>query len=119
MDPSKRRLEAGAHHEVSRAGRTKGALIRAANRLLDVLLGVDGQAALNDGEALPKIPNPAAALKQAANEMRAAAIEERGKRVNYTALKDSDAYQAFRLYTRSLPNCEPEDLGDAKQQTAF
>lgn len=111
--------EAERRQNDSRADRTKGALIRIAHRLLDALLGVDGQTVLNDGETLPKIPDPAAALKRSANAIRAAAFEESGDRVDYGSLKDSEAYQDFRRYTRSLPYCEPEDLGDVNQRTAF
>jgi hypothetical protein len=99
--------------------RTKGALIRGAHRLVDILLGVDPRAVLNNSPPLPKIPDPAASLQKAANAMKAEALGSQGKRIDYAALASSAAYKAFQRYSRSLPNCELAELGGPRQKMAF
>ncbi len=50
--------------------------------------------------------------------MRVQAISPKGE-VDYSKLVESESYARFRSFTRALPSCTKEDLGDRAQQIAF
>lgn len=94
-------------------------LIRGGNRFIDRLLGVNDDTVLNAGETSLSSANPAQALLQAANALKADAIDPETGRIDYVNLAKGEAYQDFREVARSLANCDLEDLGDKNAQTAF
>ena len=94
-------------------------LVRAANRVADRVLGVEPAAILNPGPPQSGPDNPAQRLRELANGMRIEAINDQTQEVNYGALMESDSYRRFREFTRALPRCTKEDLGDRAQQLAF
>lgn len=119
MGASDPHLEADERKTYRLALRTKGALIRGAHRLTDLLLGVDPGAVLNDSPVFPETPDPSAALQKATRAIKAEAVGAQGKGLDYAALGSSPAYESFRRYTHSLSNRKPAELGGSRQRTAF
>jgi hypothetical protein len=97
----------------------KSYLIRGGNRLIDRLLGVIDDTVLNTGETTLSSANPAQALFQAANALKAEALDPEAGQIDYVNLAKGEAYQDFREVARSLANRSLEDLGDKNAQTAF
>lgn len=95
------------------------ATVRAANRAVDLLLGVDSKAILNPEPVPAPSENPAQILRDLAHELRIEAIRGEGLEVDYGSLAESETYARFRHFTRALPHCTLDDLGDLAQQTAF
>jgi len=94
-------------------------LVRGGNRFIDRLLSVTDDTVLNTGEAALSSANPAQALLQVANALKAESIDPETGRIDYVNLAKCEAYQDFREVARSLANCSLEDLGDESTQTAF
>jgi hypothetical protein len=95
------------------------AYVRVANRVVDLLLGVDAREILNPGPLQTGLENPAQMLREIANGMRIEAIDAETLEVNYGSLAESESYARFQDFTGALPHCTKEDLGDLDQQTAF
>ncbi len=100
-------------------GRFETALIRGANRLADLALGVDPSQVLNPGSPIPGTQPAVRALKKTANAMHAMAFDPQSGTVNYVGLAQSEAYSEFRALTRTLPACSPDELGGREQRLAF
>lgn len=94
-------------------------LVRGGNWFIDRLLSVNDDTVLNTGEAILSTKKPAQALLQAANAIKAEAIDPETGRVDYVNLAKCEAYQDFREVARSLAYYNLEDLGDKNSQTAF
>ncbi len=94
-------------------------MIGAANRVANRVLGVGPIDLLNPEPAQTGLENPARNLREIANEMRVQAISPDTGEVNYSKLVESQSYARFRTFTRALPSCTKEDLGDRDQQIAF
>jgi hypothetical protein len=94
-------------------------LIRNGNRFIDRLLGVNDDTVLNTGETSLSSTSPAQDLFQAANALKAEAIDPETGQIDYVKLAMCEAYQDFREVARSLANYNLEDLGDRNAQTAF
>jgi hypothetical protein len=95
------------------------ALVGTANRIIDLVLGIDAREILNPGPVQHGLENPAQMLREIANGMRIEAIQAETLEVNYASLAESKSYARFKDFTRALPHCTKEDLGDLSQQTAF
>jgi hypothetical protein len=89
------------------------------NWLVDRFLLIKHGEVLNAGGSLYSEPNPAQALRRAAKELTAIALDETGEHVDYNKLATSDSYARFREYTLSLPQCKLEDIGGRNDQIAF
>jgi len=63
--------------------------------------------------------DPAAGLKKALDEVKIAALDETGLHVDYTRLRTSPAYTAYRLKTFQLHAFDPASLPSDKARTAF
>lgn len=100
-------------------GRLRQLLIAGGHRLIDAILGVDPSRVLNPHPAEKPVEHPAERLKQAANAMRAEAIDRHSGEVHYRHLAKSGSYRQFRELTESLHFCTLEDLGDRSGQIAF
>lgn len=83
------------------------------------MLGISPQELLNPEPALSGLANPARNLREIANDMRVEAISPESGEVDYGKLVESDSYTRFRTFTRALPSCTREDLGNRSQQIAF
>ena len=99
--------------------RISGFLTESGNRLADFAVRVNSSEVLNPGEPLEGVEPAGRALKRAANEMRALAINPANGMVDYEMLAESEAYANFRRLTHTLPNCSIEDLGNQDSQLAF
>lgn len=93
--------------------------VRAANVIANRLLGIRPYDLLNPEPAQSGLENPARNLREIANEMRVQAIAPDTGEVDYGRLVESEPYSRFRNFTRALPSCTKEDLGDRSQQIAF
>jgi len=97
-----------------------GALtVRAANNIANRVLGIGPRDLLNPEPAQSGLENPARNLREIANDMRVQAISPSTGEVDYSRLMESESYARFRTFTRALPSCTKEDLGDRAQQIAF
>jgi hypothetical protein len=94
-------------------------LTRGLNWIVDRVLLIKPGEVLNPGVSIISDQNPAQALRRAAKELTAEALDATGEHVNYQKLADSSSYSRFRQYTLSLPSCKPEDIGDRNDQIAF
>lgn len=94
-------------------------ITRGFNWLVDRFLRIKPGEVLNSGHTTNPEPNLAQALRQAAKELTTEALDETGEHVDYKKLASSDSYSRFREYTLSLPQCNPDDLGDGNNQIAF
>ena len=94
-------------------------LTRALNWLLDRILLIKPGEVLNPGRAILSNQNQAQALRKAAKELTAEAIDDSAEHINYAKLAKSESYNKFRQYTLSLPMCDIEDIGDREDQIAF
>ena len=93
--------------------------IKAANVVANRVLGIMPDDLLNPEPAEDGIENPARNLRELANDMRVEAISPETGEVDYRKLVESDSYARFKVFTRALPSCTREDLGDRPQQIAF
>lgn len=93
--------------------------IGAANRVANRVLGVGPGDLLNPEPTRAGLENPARNLREIANEMRVQAIAPDTGEVNYSRLVESQSYARFKTFTRALPSCTKEDLGNRDQQIAF
>ncbi|MFQ5943693.1 MAG: DUF547 domain-containing protein [Anaerolineales bacterium] len=93
--------------------------VRTANVVANRMLGISPQELLNPEPALSGLANPARNLREIANDMRVEAISPESGEVDYGKLVESDSYTRFRTFTRALPSCTREDLGNRSQQIAF
>ena len=93
--------------------------IGAANQVANRVLGVGPGDLLNPEPAQTGLENPARNLREIANEMRVQAISPDTGEVNYGKLVESHSYSQFKTFTRALPLCTKEDLGNRDQQVAF
>jgi hypothetical protein len=89
------------------------------NWIADRVLLIKPGEVLNPGSPIHSDQNPAQALRKAAKEMTAEALDATGEHVNYQKLANCSSYSKFRQYTLSLPSCKPEDIGDRNDQIAF
>jgi hypothetical protein len=107
-------------HQVGAQKRRGGFdLIRAANRILDWLLGIAPDEVLNPKANVPPSSDPAIALRRRANAMRANAMDPNTGEIDYDALAGSQAYAEFRNLTRTLGRYTLQDMGDRQSQKAF
>ena len=83
------------------------------------MLGIDLRELLNPEPPEGDLENPARNLREIANDMRARAISPDTGEVDYSKLAQSETYARFRTFTRALPSCTKDDLGDRPQQIAF
>jgi hypothetical protein len=51
--------------------------------------------------------------------LKSEAIDDTGEHVDYTKLAHSEAYERFKEFTNTLPNCNIKDLGNPDEQMAF
>lgn len=93
--------------------------VRAANDIANRLLGIGPGDLLNPESAQSGLENPARNLREIANDIRVQAISPDTGEVDYRKLTESDSYARFRTFTRALPSCTKEDLGDRPHQIAF
>ena len=93
--------------------------VRAANQIANRVLGIGRSELLNPEPAEIGLENPARNLREIANDMRVQAISPVTGEVDYSKLLESDSYARFKTFTRALPSCTKEDLGDRSQQIAF
>ena len=93
--------------------------IGAANQVADRVLGIGPGDLLNPEPAQSGLDNPARNLREIANDMRVQAISLDTGEVDYSKLVESQSYDRFRTFTRALPSCTKEDLGNRSQQIAF
>ncbi len=93
--------------------------IRAANKITNRLLGIGRSDLLNPEPAQSGLENPARKLREIANDMRVQAISPVTGEVDYGKLVQSESYARFKTFTRALPFCSKEDLGDKPHQIAF
>ncbi|MHB8629156.1 MAG: DUF547 domain-containing protein [Aggregatilineales bacterium] len=61
----------------------------------------------------------AAELKRAVNELKTLAIDTNGTHVDYIRLRDSDAYNAYRVSSSALRNFDPLSLRNRAEKLAF
>lgn len=98
-------------------------LVNAREALFSRILGFASDAVLNDAPAVgPSLPGPelAAALKRAANALKAAGIDEAGRQVDYARLQVSAAYAALRRdLTPQLRSLDLSALATREQRLAF
>ena len=94
-------------------------MIGAANQVANRVLGVGPGDLLNPDSAQSGLENPARNLREIANEMRVQAVSPGTGEVNYGNLVESQSYARFKTFTRALPSCTKEDLGNRDQQIAF
>ncbi len=94
-------------------------MIGTANQVANRVLGVRPRDLLNPEPAQSGLENPARNLREIANEMRVQAISPETGEVNYGKLVESQSYAQFKTFTRALPSCTKEDLGNRNQQIAF
>ena len=94
-------------------------MIGAANRIANRVLGIGPRDLLNPEPAQSGLENPARNLREIANEIRLQAISPETGEVDYGELVESQSYARFKTFTRSLPSCTKEDLGNRSQQIAF
>ena len=93
--------------------------IRAANQVANRVLGIGSHDLLNPEPAQSGLENPARNLREIANEMKVQAISPDTGEVDYSELVESESYSQFRAFTRALPSCTKDDLGDRSHQIAF
>ena len=93
--------------------------VRAANLIVNRVLGIDQSDLLNPEPAESGLENPARNLRMIANDMRVQSISPDSGEVDYSKLLESDSYARFKAFTRALPSCTKEDLGNRSQQIAF
>ncbi len=93
--------------------------IGAANQVANRVLGIGPHELLNPEPAQSGLGNPARNLREIANDMRLQAISLETGEVNYSKLVESRSYARFKTFTRALPSCTKEDLGNRSQQIAF
>jgi hypothetical protein len=77
---------------------------------------------LNGGEPAPEVPADAglaAELLGRARAMQAEAIDAAGRRVAYSALRSSAAYEAYRRAAAALRQFDPARLSDTAERLAF
>lgn len=101
-----------------------GWLVSKANRLfhrtLDLVLRVDGRAALNLGRpAMAGNGDIAGELLAAVQAMKAAAFDLATGRINYELLREGDSYQRYRACTARLMEFQPQTLVTRQQRLAF
>ena len=94
-------------------------MIGAANRIANRVLGIGPRDLLNPEPAQSGLENPARNLREIANEIRLQAISPETGEVDYGELVESQSYAHFKTFTRALPSCTKEDLGNRSQQIAF
>ena len=92
---------------------------RLGHRALDAILGVPAGWVLNSGEAPDRISNPAQDMMQASKARQAVYVDPDSGTVDYEKLAQGPEYEQFQRTARSLQNCRVEDLGAAKERTAF
>ncbi|MFP3853525.1 MAG: DUF547 domain-containing protein, partial [Anaerolineales bacterium] len=105
----------GPNHDSS----LKQQLHKMAWRLIHVLNGAGSQPVLNDEISAPVPEMPGQELYRTAQELKAEAVDEQGRRVNYAALAEAECYQQLRRLTGALSACRLQDLGDRDQRLAF
>lgn len=103
----------------ARNSNLKNVAIGAANRLANRVLRIGPSDLLNPEPAQSGLDNPARNLREIANDMRMQAISPDTGEVDYSKLVESRSYAQFRTFTRALPLCTKEDLGNRSQQIAF
>lgn len=98
-------------------------LVSARETLISHALGFQQGTVLNDTPAPgPALSGPelAMALKRAANGLKAAGIDETGRRVDYASLRASDAYASLRNdLTPRLRSLDVSTLATREQRLAF
>jgi len=104
---------------VTRGTDLRALSIRAANVVSNRVLGISPYDLLNPAPAQSGLENPARNLREIANDMRVEAISVESGEVDYSKLVESESYARFRTFTRALPSCTKEDLGNRSQQIAF
>lgn len=87
--------------------------------LTNRVLGISPEEYLNPEPARTSLGDPARNLREIANDMRKQAISPETGEVDYSKLVKSESYERFREFTRALPSCTKEDLGNRSQQIAF
>ena len=95
-------------------------------RLLDWVLGVPRHQALNvEGPDAPALTargdgsELAAALRQAANDLKRVAVSADGAAVDYAGLAESEAYAAYRATAAQLRAFDPLSLTSRQEKLAF
>jgi hypothetical protein len=83
------------------------------------VFGISPHDLLNPEAAQSGLDNPARNLREIANDMRVQAISLDTGEVDYSKLVESESYDRFRTFTRALPSCTKEDLGNRSHQIAF
>ena len=119
-----RRSRATREPERARERGDMKALISALNRLfhrgLDLLLRVDGSAALNTGRTAARGgPGVAAELLAALQMMQAEAFDPVAGTIDYRRLADSQSYAHYRDCTAGLIGFDPASLGSREESVAF
>jgi len=95
-------------------------VIRALNRLLDVALRVDSDAALNDGiTASSRDEHVAADIKRALTMLKAEAFDEASATFDYTRVRVSETYCVLRECTGRLNHFDPASLVTREERLAF
>lgn len=103
----------------SRSSELGAVAVRTANTLANGVLGIGSDDLLNPESAETGLADPARNLREIANDMRIQAISPDTGEVNYAKLNGSESYSRFRTFTRALPACTKQDLGNRSQQIAF
>lgn len=102
-------------------GRDK--LVGLRNRIIDSLVGVPAGQVLNAGagaETAGDATDLAAGLKQAVNQLKMAAVDPDGYRVDYGKLRHSQVYLELRTsYTPQLRSLDPGGLETQAERLAF
>jgi hypothetical protein len=99
------------------------------DRILNRITGVQPEMALNaaprlspppDGFAAPLADSdPAAVLRRSMNTIRALAVDERGRQVDYARLRTGHEYAAYRAAAATLRDFDPAQLGTPAERLAF
>lgn len=99
------------------------------DRVLNRITGVQPEMALNaapylslpsDGfAAFPADSDPAAALRRSMNAIRASAVDEHGRQVDYARLRTGPEYAAYRATAAALRGFDPARLGTPADRLAF
>jgi hypothetical protein len=74
---------------------------------------------LNSGSSTINPIDPARELSILTKQLKSEAIDPTGKHVDYAKLAQSETYDRFKEFTKSLPKYNIADIGDHEEQMAF
>jgi hypothetical protein len=90
-----------------------------ANQTLDRILRINRAEVLNPDPDISFEENPARALMESANQIRAEVVDPDGKQVDYQKLAVSSSFARFEQIKRSLPGFHPETIENPDHRCAF